>query len=312
MQAVLFAVVVLAWGFSWYAIHLQLGETAASVSIFWRFAWAVIILWAGLIVTKRLKPVEWRQHGWFAVLGATLFSCNFMLIYGSETYVASGLVSVIFSMATIFNALNQWIFKGIRPAFRVVLGALVGVAGVVCLFSDQLSLSAHQTDFVGIFLALAGTYLFSLGNLASGQAKAAGTDLPNIMARSMVWGLFFLAIMILVQGARVWPSWSVHYAVGLAYLSVIATIIGFLAYLSLVARMGPSKAAYTTILSPIVALAVSAMLEHLNWRGIAFVGMALILSGNIIIFATLPAGINLPDHFLRNLFGIGRLFKKIP
>lgn len=284
MQAVLFATVVLAWGFTWYAIRLQLGATAEAVSIFWRFALAVVILWGGLIATKRLKPVHWRQHGWFAVLGATLFSCNFMLIYGSEAYVPSGLVSVIFSMSTIFNAFNQWIFKGVRPSLRVVLGAFVGVAGVACLFADQLGLGAHQAQLIGILLALAGTYSFSLGNLASRQATASGTDLPNTIARSMIWGLVFLATIIVVQGHSFLPSLSVPYLSGLVYLSVVGTVVGFLAYLSLVARMGPAKAAYTTVLSPIVALTVSAVLEHLNWRGIAFVGVALILSGNIIIF----------------------------
>ena len=284
MQAVLFITVVLAWGFSWYAIRLQLGETADSVSIFWRFAVAVIILWAGLIATKRLKPVPWRQHIWFAVLGATLFSGNFLLIYGAEKHVPSGLVSVIFSMATIFNAFNQWIFTGVRPTLRVVLGALVGVAGVVCLFADQLGLTMHQAALTGIFLALAGTYSFSLGNLASGRATSSGADLPNVIVRGMSWGVCFLAVITLVQGHDVWPSLSVSYLAGLAYLSVIGSIVGFLAYLSLVARMGPAKAAYTTVLSPVVALTVSAILEHLNWQAIAFVGVALILSGNMIIF----------------------------
>lgn len=302
MQAVLFAVVVLAWGFTWYAIRLQLGETAEAVSIFWRFALAVVILWGGLFVTKRLKPVHWRQHGWFAVLGATLFSCNFMLIYGSEKFVPSGLVSVIFSMATIFNAFNQWLFKGVRPALRIVLGAVVGVAGVVCLFADQLSATAHQAALIGVFLALAGTYSFSLGNLASGQAVSSGTDLPNVIVRSMSWGVFFLAVMVVAQGHGFMPSLSAPYLAGLAYLSVVGTIIGFLAYLSLVARMGPAKAAYTTVLSPIVALTVSAMLEHLNWRMIAFFGVALILSGNMIIF--------MPARFFNRLcLWVG--FKKI-
>lgn len=298
MQAVLFAVVVLAWGFTWYAIHLQLGETATSVSIFWRFTLAAAILWVGLIITRRLKPVQWRQHGWFAVLGATLFSCNFLSIYGSETYIPSGLVSVIFSMATIFNAFNQWVFKGVRPSARVVLGALVGVVGVICLFADQLSVGTQQASLPGIFLALGATYLFSLGSLASAQATASGTDLPNIIVRGMSWGVVFLAAIIMVQGHGFWPSLSVPYLAGLAYLSVIGTIVGFLAYLSLVARMGPAKAAYSTVLSPIVALTVSSILEHLNWQVIAFVGVGLVLSGNVIIFA--PTGI-----FERLYFGVG-------
>lgn len=284
MQAVLFSIVVLAWGLTWYAIRLQLGATPDVVSIFWRFALAAVLLWGGLAATGRLKPVRWRQHGWFAVLGITLFSCNFMLFYGAEKTVASGLVSVIFSMATIFNAFNQWFFKGVKPALRVVFGAMMGVAGVVCLFSDQLSLTAHHAELIGILLSLAGTYSFSLGNLASTRATATGVDLPNAVVRGMSWGLVFLAFVILLQGHSFLPVLTKSYSAGLVYLSVIGTIVGFLVYLSLVAKMGPAKAAYTTVLSPIVAVAVSVVLEHLSWTTANCFGVVLVLCGNVVIF----------------------------
>lgn len=284
MQAILFATVVLVWGFTWYAIRLQLGATPDIVSIFWRFAVAVVVLWAALAVTKRLKPVRWRQHGWFAVLGVTLFSCNFMLIYGAEKNVPSGLVSVIFSMATIFNAFNQWVFRGIRPTGRILLGACMGVAGVVCLFADQLSFTTHQEGLFGVLLALGGTYSFSLGNLASARATASGVDLPNAVVRGISWGVGIQAVVILLQGHSFLPVLSTSYVAGLVYLSVFGTVVGFLAYLSLVAKMGPAKAAYTTVLSPIVAVTVSVVLEHLTWSATNCVGVALVLLGNVVIF----------------------------
>lgn len=294
MQAFLFSIVVLVWGLTWYAIHLQLGATPDVVSIFWRFALAAVILWGGLAATKRLKPVRWRQHGWFIVLGMTLFSCNFMLFYEAEKTVPSGLVSVIFSMATIFNAVNQWIFKGIKPSFRVLLGAVVGVAGVVCLFAEQLSLTTHRAELTGILLSPAGTYSFSLGNLASARATSTGVDLPNAVVRGISWGLVFLAMVIVLQGHSFLPALSKQYLAALVYLSVFGTIIGFLAYLWLVAKMGPAKAAYTTVLSPLVAVAVSVALEHLSWTVTNFVGVALVLCGNVVIFT--------PLHVFKRIF----------
>lgn len=284
MQVGLFIIVVLVWGLTWYAIRLQLGATPELVSIFWRFALAVVILWVGLALTGRLKPVAWRLHRWLAALGAALFCCNFIFIYGAEHSVPSGLVSVIFSMATIFNAFNEWLFKGVRPSWRVVFGAALGVLGVLCLFADQISLTTHRAELFGILMALAGTYCFSLGNLTSARITALGVDLPNATVRGMSWGLCLLAVIILLQGHGFWPHLSNTYLFGLAYLSVMGTVVGFLAYLSLVARMGPAKAAYTTVLSPIVALAVSATLEHLGWNIVSLAGVVLVLAGNIIIF----------------------------
>jgi drug/metabolite transporter (DMT)-like permease len=288
MQALLFTTVSLAWGLTWYAIHLQLGPTPDSVSIFWRFATATGLIWAGLWATGRLRRPSLRQHSWFAVLGLTLFSCNFLCLYGAEHYIPSGLVSVVFSMATVFNALNQWGFRGIRPSRRVLVGALLGIGGVGLLFSEQLGAVGHYHYLRGVLLALGGSYLFSLGNLASGQATASGTTLPNAVARGMSWGTALLGLAILGSGESFRPALTLPYLGGLAYLSLIGTVVGFLAYLSLVARAGPARAAYTTVVSPVVALAVSSVLEGYGWTLPAAFGVLLILCGNLIIFARRP------------------------
>lgn len=284
MSAFLFIIVALAWGFTWYAIHLQLGPTPDIVSIFWRFVMAAGLLWVGLATTKRVKPAPLRQQPWFAALGLTLFCGNFICLYGAEQSVASGLVAVIFSMASVFNAINQWCFRGIRPSVRALLGAAIGVLGVVCLFGDHISASGQSHYLRGIAYALGGTYLFSLGNLVSGKASHHGVDLPNAVARGMSWGVFFLALAILAHGQSFWPHVNGAYLGGLVYLALIGSVVGFLAYLSLVARVGATKAAYVTVLSPVIALAVSSVMEHYSWAPLASAGVVLIILGNIVIF----------------------------
>jgi drug/metabolite transporter (DMT)-like permease len=284
MQAVLFTVVALAWGFTWYAIHLQLGTTPDIVSIFWRFVTAAGLLWLGLAVTKRIKPTPLCLQPWFAALGLTLFSGNFLCLYAAEHNVPSGLVAVVFSMASVFNAFNQWWFRGIRPSLRVLLGAATGCLGVVCLFGSQIS-AVPQGHFVqGVLLALAGTYLFSIGNLVAGKATSHGVTLPNAIARGMGWGTGLLAVVILVQGHGFLPHISRPYLGGLAYLAIIGSVVGFMAYLSLVARVGAAKAAYVTVVSPVVALTVSSLLEGYVWTLVSLTGIILVLAGNVVIF----------------------------
>jgi hypothetical protein len=55
MPSVLFLIVTLTWGLTWYAIHLQLGLTPDAVSIFLRFAVAAGCMWLGLIATRRAR-----------------------------------------------------------------------------------------------------------------------------------------------------------------------------------------------------------------------------------------------------------------
>ncbi|MGE4481419.1 MAG: DMT family transporter [Acidocella sp.] len=284
----LFITVALAWGFTWYAIHLELGPTPDIVSIFWRFAVASGILWLGLAVTRRIEPVPLRQHPRLALLGLTLFSGNFVCLYAAEHNVASGLVAVIFSMAGVFNAINQWCFRGVRPSFRDLLGAFAGVLGVVCLFGNQISTVGQGHYMRGILLALAGTYLFSVGNFVSGRESRAAVNLPNAIARGMSWGVVFLALIVMMRGQSVFPHLTGAYLGGLLYLAVVGSVVGFWAYLSLVARIGATRAAYVTVVSPVIAISVSSVLEHYSWAPLASIGITLIIIGNIIMFS--PVG----------------------
>ena len=285
MNALLFTVVVFVWGLTWYAIKLQLGPAPAETSIFWRFLVAAAIMWIGLAVAGRLKRVPLRGHLWFAALGAALFSCNFLFFYNAERFIASGVVSVVFAMASAFNVLNQGLFNGVRPIARTVFGALIGAAGVACLFADQLAATAAGGGTaLGLLLSLGGTYCFSLGNLASRPAAKAAGDLPNAIARAMTWGAGLLAVVVAVRGQSFAPSTEPVYVGALLYLAAIGSALGFLVYLALVARIGPERAAYTTVLSPVIALAISWLLEGYQWSPWALIGAPLILIGNVVIF----------------------------
>jgi drug/metabolite transporter (DMT)-like permease len=61
-------------------------------------------------------------------------------------------------------------------------------------------------------------------------------------------------------------------------------VIGFTAYLTLVGRMGPERAAYCTVLFPLVALNVSAFAEGYQWTTPALAGLVLVMLGNVLVF----------------------------
>jgi drug/metabolite transporter (DMT)-like permease len=289
MTAFLFAVIVIAWGFTWYAIRVQVGMIAPELSLFWRFAAAALVMWLILAATRRLEAVPLRRHRWFAIMGASLFGLNFVLIYTASQHIASGIVSVVFTMATVFNAFNQWAFFGKRPTARALAGAVLGIGGIALLFGETFThLDASGETVLGVGLALAGTYVFSLGNLVSVRATATGTGLPNAVARGMTWGTFFMAVYLLATGHSFATPMTPAFFWSLAYLAIPGSVIGFMAYLSLVKRVGPERAAYATVLFPLVALAVSTVLEGYHWTPGAIAGLPLILLGNVVIFARLP------------------------
>lgn len=289
MTPLLFAIVTCCWGFTWYAIKLQIGPVPVEISIFYRFALAALLLCGGLIIARRWRPVAWRHHPWIILLGCGLFGINFILMYSATAYIASGIVAVIFTTSTLFNALGNWLFYGQRPGMRFAAGAAFGLGGIACLFANQIYALSHNPHAVtGLLLALGGTAVFSCGNMVSVKLHSLGVPTRDAVSRGMVYGAVLLLIFALLRGQTPVMPHDPVYIGALLYLALPGSILAFLAYLALVNRVGAGRAAYVTVLFPVVALTVSTFLEGYVWTPAGAAGLALILLGNITIFARLP------------------------
>lgn len=295
MTGFLFVSTVLIWGTTWLAISMQIGPVPVVTSVFWRFAVAALVLMAWLAMTRRLRWPDRRNIGWLALQGLCIFGLNFVLIYTSEIFIAGGLVSVIFSLATLFNAMNARLFYGEKISPRMFLAALTGVAGLVAMFWRDVSATGLSGDTLrGICFAAAGTYCFSLGNMVSRRNSAAGLPVMVSNGWGMTFGALFLTIAVAVSGAPFAPPSDSRWLGAMIYLALIGSVGGFGAYLGLVARIGPARAAYCTVMFPAVALALSWAFEGYVWHWQAVMGLVLVSLGNAIVFARLPRWLRRP------------------
>ena len=284
MSALLLSVVVMSWGLSWYAIELQLGVVPPLVSIFYRFLLAAIFLIGLLALFGRLRPIPLARHGRLLGLGFCLFSMNFFCFYLAAEILPSGLLSVIFATAAIMGALNQRVFLGKPLSGRILVGAMFGVVGLALLSWDSVLDADAGGSLLLMVLPFLGTYLFSIGNLLSVRLSQ-DHDLPNVVAHGMVYGAAICLVICLI--ARLpfpLPGDPVYWG-SLLYLSGIASVVAFLTYLTLVNREGPARAAYATVLFPIVAMMVSTWLEGFVWTFWAAVGLSLALAGTALVFS---------------------------
>jgi drug/metabolite transporter (DMT)-like permease len=280
---------VLIWGSTWIAIAWQVGPVPVLVSVFYRFASAAVILLMVLAVLRRLPLPGWRHQPFILAQALCLFSLNFILFYNAAAYLPSGLVSVIFSLATLYNAVNGRLFFGDRITGRTVLAALLGVSGLLLLFGRDVFVHLDSGTLKGVGLAALGTLFFSLGNMVSRRNSAAGIVPLTANAWGMAYGAAVLLGLIGLSGTPMAAPPDSRYLAALLYLSVIGSVVGFTTYLMLVSRIGSSRAAYTTVLFPVVALSLSTLFEDYHWDAAALVGLALTLLGNVVIFWRPPA-----------------------
>ncbi|MFK3969926.1 DMT family transporter [Pseudomonas sp. NPDC087358] len=285
MNISLYLLTVLIWGTTWIALKLQLGEVAIPVSIVYRFGLAALILFAVLLVSGKLQKVNRRGQLICLAQGLCLFCVNFMCFLHASQWIPSGLVAVVFSTSTLWNALNARVFFKQKIARNVLTGGALGLMGLGCLFWPELSgHSASRETLIGLGLALLGTLCFSAGNMLSSLQQKAGLRPLTTNAYGMLYGAAMLSVYCLISGTPFGFEWNARYVGSLLYLVIPGSVIGFTAYLTLVGRMGPERAAYCTVLFPVVALNVSAFAEGYQWTAPALMGLVLVMAGNVLVF----------------------------
>lgn len=280
----LYAVVVFAWGTSWIGLHLQLGVVAPEVSLLWRYAIATLIMIGFVLVRRTPMAYGATDHIRFAMLGFTLFSLNFLLFYYGGLSTPSGLLAVVFSLASVVNMLLGALIFRQRPGTRLIVAAMLGALGVGLMFAPQLQ-GAHFGDsaFVGLLFCLGGTLSFCLGNMVSVAIQRRKIPLAASTTWGMIWGTLFLAAFGLARGQAFMIEWNLRYIGSLLWLATVASVVAFAAYLTLLQRIGAARAGYSTVLYPVVALAVSTVVEGYVWTASALAGLALVIVGNLVM-----------------------------
>lgn len=284
MNLLFYISVVLIWGTTWFAILFQLGEVDPLVSIIYRFGLASAILLVYCLATGRKMRYPLRDHLFMVLLGLFLFSLNYWLFYVAELYLASGLVAVVFSTMIVWNTLFGTLFIGapVRPA--VLLGGAAGLAGICLVFWPELNtFELSDKGVLGLLLSFSATISASLGNIVSARNQLERIPVIQANALGMSYGTALMIIVALLGGKEFTFQATTPYIFSLFYLALFGSVFAFGMYLTLIGRIGADRAAYTTLLFPIVALALSTTFEGYRVSAGALVGVALILAGNFLV-----------------------------
>lgn len=274
------------------------------------------ILWGGSIVAQKLalgsfSAVEasvlrdigglaillttwWWQEGSLAKLTAadarTLFLLglgvlgNHLLILMGLKYVSGAVAGVIIGSAPVVTALLSSVMIQDVPLRAVWMGGLLSCAGVA-LVSIAGFQAAGEHPLVGsllVFLGVVSWALYSIGSRAV---------MDRMSALTVNWTTLLVATVM--QIPLLWTdrkaldvgvaSVTTSDWLALAYLVVFATAVAQQAWLFGVQGIGPSRASILGNLTPVAAVALSALILHESVGPVEIIGIALILVGVLVV-----------------------------
>jgi drug/metabolite transporter (DMT)-like permease len=280
----LYLATILIWGSTWIAITYQLGATSPATSVTLRFALASAFLFVWCILRRIPLRLTAKQHRRAAAQGACLFGTNLLLIYLAERSIPSGVVSVLFTAIIPMNLVGGRLFFGTPISRRTGVGAGLGLAGVALVFWPQIEeIHSLGASLTGLACALLGTAFASAGNLMSVRNQKEGMPIVQSNAFGMAYGAATVGLIGLVFRQSFHVNWSGPYVISLGYLALFGSVLAFGAYLTLIGRIGAGRAAYTGVLFPLVALAISTVWEHYHWTPSALLGMGCCVTGSVFM-----------------------------
>jgi len=279
-----FALVVVIWGTTWFAIHAQLNGTAPLVSVAIRTAAASALFF--LIAIARGERLRLPRETLLAALvpGMCFFGINYLAVYEGSVYLTSGIVAVLFGIAVPFNIVAEWMLAGVKPKLSSWLAAAVGMLGIGLVFSAELEAALRlEGALIGAALVVFAAAVVSVGNVLSARLVAGRISPVALNAYGSAIG----ACTIVLWGGLSGTDWTLNatpsWGIALAYLILIGSVLAFWIYMTVLPRIGSVAAAYQVVLSPVVALCLSAAFEGLQLGVSVFAGIALLMIGNTLL-----------------------------
>ena len=279
-----FAIVTLIWGSTWIVIRDQLGVVPPAWSVTYRFILAAAAMAAVAVWQRESFRLDARGWAFAGAIGVFQFCGNFNFVYRAEGYLTSGLVAVLFATLLIPNALLARVFLAQRLGRQLLVGSAIALSGI-----GLLLLHEARSDPRG-----AGASLLGIGLTAAGILSASAANVLQATDTAKRYPMFATLAVAMAIGALVDAAlaWTLHgaptvetragYWLGIVYLALFASALAFPLYYRVLRVIGPAKAAYSSVIVPVIAMALSTLFEGYRWSPLAAGGAVLAAVGLVV------------------------------
>ncbi len=279
----------LAWSFSWIVMKFQVESfVPPELSVLYRFVLASILMFTLCILTKQRATLTRKEIPFFLVIGLTNFCANFLIGYFAVHYIPSGVIATVFSLSIITSEVISSFIDGRKIEKKVILSSLVGVVGLALFIFPTIHFDEKANtinSIIGFSMSLLMMFVYSLGNVMVGKNKKINsTPLYTSIAYGSLIGSIFILLFNLLRGNEFVFDSSVKYILSLSYLVFFASVLAFICLFYLIQKVGSTRANYTALVYPTIALIVSSYFEDFRFNIFSFIGFAMILSALVIEF----------------------------
>jgi O-acetylserine/cysteine efflux transporter len=285
MKILIWLILCLIWGTTWIFIKVGLEDLPPIGFAAARFILSVIIL--AVIIKVQKLPLPKTSSEWKLIFftGILQFSINYSTVFWSEQHISSGLAAVLQSMILIFGLILAWIFLPHERITKIkVFAVLLGIVGVGVIFIEQLQVN-NLSAFLGCVAIVVGSYAAAQASILI-KAKGSSLHPASLVFGQMICGLpAIIVYSLLKEGNPLNFRWTWRAIICVVYLSIFGTIAAFWLYYWLLSKIESTKAMMISLVTPLIAVIIGAVVLGERLPTQTFFGGILILASiGLIVF----------------------------
>lgn len=272
------------WGGSYFFVEIALLEWSPLLIVAVRIVIAAIVIWGIVLAAGHEVPRSWAAWTAFFWMGLLNNLCPFLLIVWGQKEIESGLAAILTAAAPIFTVIVAGLWLKDEPLTRLkLLGAILGLAGVALLIGPS-ALGGLESSLLAQLAVLGAALSYAVAGVYARRFPRMNID-PIVAAAGqlLMSSLIMIPLALMFEAPQqlVESSANVWIAVGL--MAVFSTAFAYILYFRLLASSGATNAILVTLLIPVTAILLGAIIldERLHW--LHFVGMLVIGLGLSVI-----------------------------
>jgi len=281
----LLGVLSILWGGSFFFNGVVLREVPPLTVVLLRVALASLILLPLLWVYRIRLPAGFSGWRPFIAIGLLNNVLPFSLIVVGQTYIPSGLASILNATTPLFTVVVMAAAGEEKLHARRIAGVMTGLIGVIILHGgglDGKTLGFGSGQGVGILLCLAGAFSYGLSALLARRVLSNSPPLGTATFQLLASTVMMIPVAGIVE--RPWQSPMPGPTTWLAVvgLSALSTALAYIVFFQILRRSGATNVMLVTLLIPVTAILLGYLVlgEQISSReilGALVIGSALLL-----------------------------------
>lgn len=271
----------LVWGSTWLAIKVGLEGVPPLLGAGLRFLLASVILYAIIRAARIDIPRTPDAKHIYAILAVLSYTIPFAFVYWSEQYIPTGLASILFAAFPFWVGIFSHLMLDHERlnAFKVA-GIIIGFVGIVIIFAEDLRLE-DSNAFIAMLMMLASPIMQAYCLVL---VKKIGQPISPFAFTCV--GMFFssIALLLLSLALEAYDTvvWSTETVGSILYLATIGSVVVFVAYYWLLKRVQAVYLSLISFITPIIAVALGALVLDEKLHPNVFLGAAFVLVGLLV------------------------------